>query len=233
LTPSSWSASSNARSSAASKFSLTCKLPRLYPILDAGLLLQAGLSIESFAQELRSAGIRFLQYRDKDSQDDLVLERAAMLRRIFPSLDSCLILNDRVSLLQATRFEGVHVGQEDQSPADTRAALGPDILIGVSTHGEAQLLAAAAGPADYVAIGPVYATLSKKVPDPVVGLEAVRLARAMTTKPLVAIGGIGRANCSAVIDAGADSVAVISDLLPTPTHSTAKRIEEFLATLTS
>jgi thiamine-phosphate pyrophosphorylase len=233
LTPSSWSASSNARSSARSKSSPTSKLPRLYPILDAGLLLQAGLSLETFARELRNAGIRFLQYRDKDSPDEVVLERAAWLRRIFPSSDSCLILNDRVSLVHATRFEGVHVGQEDRSPAETRALLGPGILIGVSTHGEAQLLTAAAGPADYVAIGPVYATLSKKVPDPVAGLEGVRLARAMTTKPLVAIGGIGRANCSAVIDAGADSVAVISDLLPTPNHSTAKRIEEFLTTLTS
>jgi thiamine-phosphate pyrophosphorylase len=189
--------------------------------------------MESFARELRDAGVRFLQYRDKDSPDEVVLERASLLRRIFPSTDSCLILNDRVSLVHAARFEGVHVGQEDQSPSETRAMLGPDILIGVSTHGEAQLLGAAAGPADYVAIGPVYATLSKKVPDPVVGVEGVRLARAMTTKPLVAIGGIGRANCSAVIDAGADSVAVISDLLPTPSHSTAKRIEEFLATLTS
>jgi thiamine-phosphate pyrophosphorylase len=160
-----------------------------------------------------------------------VLERAAWLRRIFPSSDSCLILNDRVSLVHAAGFEGVHVGQEDRSPAETRAALGPDILIGVSTHGEAQLLTAAGGPADYVAIGPVYATLSKKVPDPVVGLEGVRLARTMTTKPLVAIGGIGRANCSAVIDAGADAVAVISDLLPTPNQSTTKRIEEFFATL--
>ena len=193
--------------------------------------MQAGLSLEGFARELRDAGIRFLQYRDKDSPDAVVLERAAWLRRIFPSSDSCLILNDRVSLVHAAGFEGVHVGQEDRSPAETRAALGPDILIGVSTHGEAQLLTAAGGPADYVAIGPVYATLSKKVPDPVVGLEGVRLARTMTTKPLVAIGGIGRANCSAVIDAGADAVAVISDLLPTPNQSTTKRIEEFFATL--
>jgi thiamine-phosphate pyrophosphorylase len=156
-----------------------------------------------------------------------------LLRRIFPSSDSCLILNDRVSLVQAARFEGVHVGQEDRSSVEARVALGPDILIGVSTHGEAQLLAAAAGAADYVAIGPVFATLSKKVPDPVVGVEGVRLARAMTAKPLVAIGGIGRANCSSVIDAGADSVAVISDLLPSPSHSTTKRIDEFLTALTS
>jgi thiamine-phosphate pyrophosphorylase len=204
-----------------------CKLPRLYPILDAGLLLRTGLSIEAFARELREAGIRFLQYRDKEATDEVVLERAAMLRRIFPPSDSCLILNDRVSLVRAAGFDGVHVGQEDLSPAEVRATLGSDLLIGVSTHSERQLLSAGAGPADYLAIGPVFATLSKQVPDPVVGLEGVRAARAMIVKPLVAIGGINRANCAAVIDAGADSVAVISDLVLSP----GKPVEEFLSLL--
>ena len=206
-----------------SSFSPRCSLPRLYPILDAGLLLRSGLSIEAFARQLRETGVRFLQYRDKDANDEVVLERAALLRRIFPSSDSCLILNDRVSLVRATGYDGVHVGQGDLSPAEVRAALGPGVLIGVSTHGEDQLREAAAGPADYVAIGPVYATRSKEVPDPVVGLEGVRAARALTAKPLVAIGGIGRMNCAAVIEAGADSVAVISDLLPDP----GRRLEEF------
>ena len=204
-----------------------CKLPRLYPILDAGLLLRTGLSIEDFARELREAGIRFLQYRDKEATDEVVLERAAILRRIFPPSDSCLILNDRVSLVRAAGFDGVHVGQEDLSPVEVRATLGSDLLIGVSTHSERQLISAGAGPADYVAIGPVFATLSKQVPDPVVGLEGVRRARLMTVKPLVAIGGINRANCAAVIEAGADSVAVISDLLPAP----GKRVEEFFSRL--
>jgi thiamine-phosphate pyrophosphorylase len=189
-------------------------LPRLYPILDAGLLLRSGLSIEGFARELREAGVRFLQYRDKEAPDEVLLERAAMLRRIFPPSDSCLILNDRVSLLLSSGYDGLHVGQEDLPPAAARALVGPDVLIGVSTHGERQLLSAASGPADYVAIGPVFATLSKAVPDPVVGLEGVRVARALTIKPLVAIGGIARSNCAAVLEAGADSVAVISDLIP-------------------
>ncbi len=186
-------------------------LPRFYPILDAGLLLRTGLSIESFARELRAAGIRFLQYRDKDAADELLLERAAMLRRIFPVSDSCLILNDRVPLVLSAGYDGVHVGQEDLSPAEARGVLGSEMVIGVSTHGEGQLLDAAVSPVDYVAIGPVFATSSKQVPDPVVGLEGVRAARAITDKPLVAIGGITRANCAAVIEAGADSVAVISD----------------------
>jgi thiamine-phosphate pyrophosphorylase len=186
-------------------------------------LQRAGLSIETFAQQLRDAGIRFLQYRDKDASDEVVLERAALLRRIFPSSDSCLIMNDRVALVRAAGYDGVHVGQDDLSPAAVRAALGTGILIGVSTHGEDQLRTAAAGPADYVAVGPVYATLSKHAPDPVVGLEGVRAARAITGKPLVAIGGITHANCAAVMEAGADSVAVISALVPDP----AKRLEEF------
>jgi thiamine-phosphate pyrophosphorylase len=190
-------------------------------------LLRAGVSFEGFARELRAAGIRFLQYRDKDASDEVVLERALLLRGIFPAADSCLILNDRVSLVREAAFDGVHVGQEDLSPAEVRAALGPEILLGVSTHSEEQLLIAADGPADYVAIGPVYATASKLVPDPVVGLQGVRAARAMTTKPLVAIGGINRSNCAAVIGAGADSVAVISDLVANP----ALRVRKFLSNL--
>jgi thiamine-phosphate pyrophosphorylase len=218
---------------------LKCRPPRLYPILDAGLLLRAGLSIEGFAFQLRQAGIRFLQYRDKEATEEVVLERAALLRSLFPASDSCLILDDRVSLVATARYEGVHVGQEDLSPSQARATLGPGVLIGVSTHGEGQLRSAADGPADYVAIGPVFATASKQDPDPVVGLEGVRAARAMTAKPLVAIGGITRSNCAAVIQAGADSVAVISDLIPRSGGSTEntvpslvqRLVQEFLTAL--
>jgi thiamine-phosphate pyrophosphorylase len=136
-------------------------------------------------------------------------------------------LNDRVSLVRTAGYDGVHVGQEDLSPADARAMLGSGVVVGISTHGERQLRDAADSPVDYVAIGPVFATSSKQVPDPVVGLEGVRAARALTDKPLVAIGGISRVNCASVVEAGADSVAVISDLLPTP----GKSVEEFFAQL--
>jgi thiamine-phosphate pyrophosphorylase len=206
-----------------------CSLPRLYPILDASLLLRAGLSIEGFARELRQAGIDFLQYRDKEATDEVVLERAALLRTIFP--DSCLILNDRVSLVAAARYDGVHVGQDDLTPAQTRAIVGPEVLIGVSTHSEDQLRRATQSPAEYIAIGPVFATVSKLNPDPVIGLDGVRAARALTDRPLVAIGGITRSNCSAVMEAGADSVAVISDLIPSPGSSAVQRVEQFLAAL--
>jgi thiamine-phosphate pyrophosphorylase len=200
-------------------------LPRFYPILDAALLLRAGLSIEGFARELRAAGIRFLQYREKEAADELLLQRAALLRGIF--IDSCLILNDRVPLVLSAGYDGVHVGQEDLSPATARATLGSELIVGVSTHGESQLLLAADSPVDYVAIGPVFATSSKQVPDPVVGLEGVRAARALTDKPLVAIGGITRANCAAVMEAGADSVAVISDLIQNP----GKSVEDYFSRL--
>jgi thiamine-phosphate pyrophosphorylase len=200
-------------------------LPRFYPILDAGLLFRAGLSIEGFARELRAAGIRFLQYRDKEASDEVLLQRAAILRGIF--MDGCLILNDRVPLVLSAGYDGVHVGQEDLSPAEARARVGPQVMVGISTHGESQLLGAADSPVDYVAIGPVFATSSKQVPDPVVGLEGVRAARALTNKPLVAIGGITRANCATVMEAGADSVAVISDLIQSP----GKSVEEFFSRL--
>ena len=210
-------------------------VPRFYPILDAGFLMRAGIPMERFARELRDAGVRFLQYRDKDASDELLLERAALLREIFPASDSCLILNDRVPLVVSAGFDGVHVGQEDVSPLEARALLGPGVMIGVSTHGERQLLAAKDSPVDYVAIGPVFATSSKLVPDPVVGLEGVRAARAITDKPVVAIGGIERSNCAAVIEAGADSVAVISDLVPRADPraggSTRKIVEEFFLLL--
>jgi thiamine-phosphate pyrophosphorylase len=210
-------------------------VPRFYPILDAGFLLRAGIPVERFARELRDAGVRFLQYRDKDASDELLLERAALLREIFPAADSCLILNDRVRLVVPASFDGVHVGQEDVSPLEARALLGPGVMIGLSTHGERQLLSAKDSPVDYVAIGPVFATSSKLVPDPVVGLEGVRAARAITDKPVVAIGGIERSNCAAVIEAGADSVAVISDLVPRAVpragSSTGKIVEEFFLLL--
>ncbi|HTZ60330.1 MAG TPA: thiamine phosphate synthase [Acidobacteriaceae bacterium] len=214
-----------------SSISPRCKLPRFYPILDAGLLQKSGIPLEEFALGLREAGIRFLQYRDKDASDELVLKRVALLRHLFPSSDTCLILNDRVPLVTPAKCEGVHVGQEDPSPLAVRSSLGNQVLLGVSTHGEAQVLIAAEGPADYIAIGPVFATSSKRAPDPLIGLEGVRLARRLTTKPLVAIGGISRSNCASVIDAGADSVAIISDLVPRSAPTVAERVMEFNAAL--
>lgn len=207
------------------------RFPRFYPILDTGLLHRAGIPFDAFARSLAAAGIRFLQYRDKVSSEREVLARAAFLRSVFPAADSCLILNDRVSLVQAAQFDGVHVGQEDLSPAKVRAFLGPEKLVGASTHNVEQLRVGDSSPADYLAIGPAFATSSKENPDPIVGLEGIRAARRVTGKPLVAIGGITRANCISVLEAGADSVAVISDLLPRPGEPRERPAEEFLSIL--
>ena len=141
--------------------------------------------------------------------------------------DLKLIMNDRADLALAAEFDGVHVGQDDLSPESARKIIGPERWLGVSTHNPQQVIAADKTSADYIAIGPVFATASKTNPDPVIGLEGVRQARALTNKPLVAIGGITRQNCRSVIDAGADSVAVISDLIRDP----GKSAEEFLRIL--
>ena len=133
-----------------------------------------------------------------------------MLRAAAPVGQCVLILNDYPALAVEAGFDGVHVGQTDMPVEEARALIGYERMVGVSTHTPEQLAAAELSSADYVAIGPVFATSTKVNPDPVVGIEGVRRARAMTKKPLVAIGGITLENCRAVLDAGADSVAVIS-----------------------
>jgi thiamine-phosphate pyrophosphorylase len=136
-------------------------------------------------------------------------------------------MNDRADLCLAADFDGVHVGQDDLSAASVRKIIGPNRWLGVSTHNPEQLREADLTSADYLAIGPVFSTYSKDKPDPVVGLEGVQRARQLTRKPLVAIGGITRANAASVMEAGADSVAVISDLLREPRKSA----EEFFRIL--
>jgi thiamine-phosphate pyrophosphorylase len=201
------------------------KLPVVYPILDAAYCPDVG-SLCRNAQALADAGVTLLQYRNKTQNPRLVLESALALRRLLPP-PFHLIMNDRADLCLAAEFDGVHVGQDDLSPTAVRAIIGPTRWLGLSTHNPAQLATADQSDADYLAIGPVFGTQSKANPDPVVGLEGVRTARALTRKPLVAIGGITRANAREVIEAGADSVAVISDLCDDP----AKSAREFLTIL--
>lgn len=180
----------------------------------------------AYADELAAAGCTLLQYRNKSGNSRVMLEQARELRKHLG--DSVrLVMNDRADLCLAADFDGVHVGQEDLSPDSVRAIIGPERWLGVSTHNPEQLREADLAPADYLAIGPVFPTSSKDRPDPVVGLEGVRRARQLTRKPLVAIGGITRANAASVIEAGADSVAVISDLLREPRKSA----EEFFRIL--
>ena len=201
------------------------QLPRLYAILDRSCFSQ-NEALFSAAQALASAGVTLLQYRNKSGKAREMLEEARTLRQILGGSVK-LMMNDRADLAVAAGFDGVHVGQDDLSPAGAREVIGPGRWLGVSTHNPEQIAKADQTSADYLAIGPVFATASKVDPDPVVGLEGVRQARALTRKPLVAIGGITRGNCQSVIEAGADSVAVISDLIREP----GKSAEEFLRIL--
>lgn len=201
------------------------QLPRLYPILDSSSFADTA-ELCSAARELISAGITLLQYRNKSGNARRMLEQARALKQMVGN-SAKLIMNDRADLCLAAGFDGVHVGQDDLSPEGARKVIGANILLGVSTHNPAQLREAHQTSADYLAIGPVFATTSKLNPDPVVGIEGVRQARALTNKPLVAIGGITRLNCRAVIDAGADSAAVISGLIREPRKSA----EDFLRIL--
>ena len=206
------------------------ELPRLYPILDAEALARSRVPLAKAAHTLRDAGVRWVQYRDKRASDAEVVERMRELRAIFRAGEAVLLLNDRVHLCEAAEADGVHIGQEDMAPAEARRMLGPERLLGVSTHNLPQLRAAlGTGAPDYLAIGPVFATSSKENPDPVVGIEGVKAARALTRLPLVAIGGITGENAREVIEAGADAVAVISALLPPGGRGMAERIRDFLA----
>ena len=190
-------------------------LPKLYPIVDKATLDARGMSVGEFAREMAQAGVGVLQYRDKVGAPNEVLRAAREIAAEFAGLDCVLIMNDRPDLALLAGW-GVHVGHEDMSPADVRRVMGARAcVIGVSTHNDAQVMEGDLGAADYVAVGPVFATSSKGNAEPVVGLEGVRRARALTRKPLVAIGGITRENGRSVIDAGADSVAVIGALLAT------------------
>ena len=201
-------------------------LPRLYAIADASFFPETE-SLLHFAQELAAGGVTLLQYRNKNGSARQILDQALALRQSLPAHVS-LIMNDRADLALAANFNGVHVGQDDLSPASVRSLIGPELWLGVSTHNPEQVRAADATDADYIAIGPIFPTRSKDNPDPVVGLEGIRGARELTRKPLVAIGGITRENCRSAIDAGVDSVAVISDLLAGPNDSPRATAEHFL-----
>jgi thiamine-phosphate pyrophosphorylase len=254
------------------------KLPPLYPIIDFSCFAAKPdpiMATVRYAEELINAGATLIQLRDKSQpkQTRRFLSCARELRRVTWGIGTTpratLIINDRVDICLAADADGVHLGQDDLSPAaarrifdavtidapetpipwvphpfasnplqsseilservgeQTAVATRKKFLIGFSTHNLAQLREADSLPVDYIAIGPVFATGSKANPDPVVGLEGVRQARQVTRKPLVAIGGITRQNCAQVKAAGADAVAVISDILESP----AKAVADFLRVL--
>jgi thiamine-phosphate pyrophosphorylase len=205
------------------------QIPLLYAIIDAGCFASEPdrtRAIVDHARELAAGGVTLIQYRAKNLLGREMLSQARELRRVLGDTVR-LVMNDRADLCLAAEFDGVHVGQDDVPPAVVRSIVNRDSLVGYSTHNPEQVKAADAMPVDYIAVGPVFATASKANPDPVIGLEGVLKARELTGKPLVAIGGVTRANCREVIEAGANSVAVISDLMGSPRCAS----QEFLSHL--
>lgn len=199
------------------------QLPRVYPIVDTETLARRGLELTGASAALLEGGAGILQIRHKGHWSRDLFEGARETARLCRETGTILVIDDRADfamLLQA----GLHVGQDDLMPRDARKLIGPEPLLGLSSHNVQQLCAAGGEPVDYVALGPVFTTASKLNPDPVVGAEEVRRCRALIDKPLVAIGGITRENAQAVLRAGADSVAVISDLMPE--KATAKSLRE-------
>jgi thiamine-phosphate pyrophosphorylase len=205
------------------------RLPRVYPILDTESLSARGILLETAAAAFLDGGAGILQIRHKGHWSRDTFESARQVARLCRESGVPLIVNDRadVALLLES---GLHVGQDDLPPRDARRLMGSDAVVGFSSHNPQQLCAAGGEPVDYVALGPIFATVSKRNPDPVTGVEEVRRCRTLLEKPLVAIGGITLANALDVLRAGADSVAVIGGLLPeSPSaQSLRQRMEQWL-----
>ena len=210
------------------------RLPRLYPIVDVATLEARHLRVEAFTRQLLQGGAEILQLRDKHGSPQQVLAYAEGIGDVLAGSGCMPVMNDRADLALLAGWRAVHVGARDLLPAAVRRVFGPDahakVQVGVSTHRDEQVIAADAGTADYIAIGPVFGTHSKADAEPAVGLEGVRRARALTRKPLVAIGGIDRENAAAVMAAGADSIAVIGGLF-SDSESVEMVVRDFLRKL--
>jgi thiamine-phosphate pyrophosphorylase len=197
---------------------VTTSLPPVYPILDTSMLARHGIEPLAAAEAVLEAGARILQFRHKaffSRADYLIAQQIAALCH---QAGARFVINDRADIAMLLHA-GLHLGQDDLPPAAARK-LSESAFLGFSTHNEKQFVEGDKEPVDYLAIGPIFATGSKANPDPVVGIEELRRLRPLTKKPLVAIGGITRANARQVWQAGADSIAVISDLLPEIRHRT-------------
>jgi thiamine-phosphate pyrophosphorylase len=204
------------------------RLPPVYPILDTASLAKVDIDIRIAAEALLEGGAEILQFRHKSFWNREAVSAAEQVAGLCTAAGVPFAVNDRAdyaALIAAgsSGSIGLHLGQEDLAPAEARIVAGDRVFIGLSTHNPVQARRAAAEPVDYVAFGPVFGTSSKLKPDPEVGLAGLKAVRALVSKPLVAIGGITRDNAQYCLDAGADSVAVIADLLPQPCNREALR----------
>ncbi len=172
-----------------------------------------GFDWQIAVEALVEGGAQILQLRHKSFWTREILTKAEKLGSFLRIAGVPFVINDRADYA-AILGAALHVGQEDLTPTDARRVVGAETIVGYSTHNPAQMREADREPADYLAFGPMFGTISKERPDPTVGLEGLRAVRSLTRKPLVAIGGITRDNAVNCWNAGADSVAVIADLYP-------------------
>ncbi|MEO7270698.1 MAG: thiamine phosphate synthase [Vicinamibacterales bacterium] len=184
----------------------------LYAIIDRDVCAARQIDAADAASACIAAGVPLLQLRQKSGSSGALFALAAVVVRRAEGTPTQVIVNDRADLARAAGAQGVHLGQDDLGPADVRAILGPDAIVGVSTHTREQIDRALDSAASYVAVGPVFATATKDTGYDARGLDLVRYA-AGRGKPVVAIGGITLSRAPEVIAAGASAVAVITDLL--------------------
>jgi thiamine-phosphate pyrophosphorylase len=185
-------------------------LPKLYVILDAALLTNSEIEL---ARRLAEAGVRLIQYRNKKAAARELFERSREISELLRPYGVRFIVNDRPDVAYLANADGVHVGQEDLDVGQARGIIGREKWVGISTHNLKQFQSAIATSADYIAVGPIFSTSTKANPDPVVGSALLRQVRPLTDKAIVAIGGITLERAAGVIEAGADSLAVSSDIL--------------------
>jgi thiamine-phosphate pyrophosphorylase len=197
-------------------------LPAFYPIVSPDVIVSRGLDPIEVTEALLAAGAAWVQFRHKGPFTRPVYELASQVGRLVQAKGAQFVVNDRADVALMLGADGIHVGQEDLLPSEVRKIVGDRMFIGYSTHNEAQLRAGDREPVDYLALGPLFDTSSKQNPEPTVGVAESARIRAITTKPLVGIGGITRVNVREVFDAGVDSAAVISDFLADDWRSSIK-----------
>lgn len=187
--------------------------PAFYPILDPHQCGKYGRDPMEVARALLGAGVEWLQLRHKGAYTRADYELAVELGKAVHQAGAKYVVNDRADIALMAGADGVHVGQDDLPPAEVRKIVGDRLFIGYSTHNEEQFVAGDREPVDYLALGPIFTTVSKHKPDPVVGVDELARLRRLSSKPLVAIGGITRMSAARAFGAGANSVAIISDFL--------------------
>ncbi|HEY1216008.1 MAG TPA: thiamine phosphate synthase [Bryobacteraceae bacterium] len=207
------------------------KLPRFYPILDTTVLNDREYPVLLAAEALIEAGARILQYRHKATWTQAQFDEAQQVNEMCNEAGVLFVLNDRADFARLLNA-ALHVGQEDLPPVAARKIISDEVM-GLSAHNRQQLMRGNEEPVEYVSLGPIFATTSKLRPDPVLGIEGLARLRPLTSTPLCAIGGITLSNAQDVLQAGADSIAVISAILPEQfnRNELKKRAEEWIATL--